>query len=456
MLRLTRMSAHIACGAAADVPASARRHGVAAALIAVSIALAGSILASPAPAQELKIAVADLLDNHKRLKAAEADVTAARERSRAALKDWFPDFELTANYGYERQKKGQGEKDSYMPPREIDLKLTQLLWDFGKANAAIEQARLAFEQAQAVRAQTRQSLMLEGVTAYLNLLRASRLVEFARASEANIKRQAELEDARVQRGSGFSTDVLQAKTQLAGAQSKRAQTEGGLNIARNRFRAVFSYEPVNLKELAQPRAPLDQLPTTIEGAVETAVKDNPQLKAAKIASDIAREAITIVRAEEFLPKLNAVGESKHKEDVGGTIGGKTEQIVKVELTYKFDMGFTAVNSLRAAKQTHLGTESRYADTRDVIEEQARNSWEQLLTAKANFEYVSNQANIAAEFLELARKERALGNRSLIDVLAGETSLINAQIDAVSAETDVSVAVFTLLSVMGGLSVDILK
>ena len=46
-------------------------------------------------------------------------------------------------------------------------------------------------------------------------------------------------------------------------------------------------------------------------------------------------------------------------------------------------------------------------------------------------------------------------RSLIDVLAGET-VINAQSDAASAESDVIIASLTLLSVMGQLGVEVVS
>ena len=49
----------------------------------------------------------------------------------------------------------------------------------------------------------------------------------------------------------------------------------------------------------------------------------------------------------------------------------------------------------------------------------------------------------------------MGKRSLIDVLAGETALINANSDAISAATDVSVAGFTLLQVMGQLGLEVI-
>jgi adhesin transport system outer membrane protein len=65
--------------------------------------------------------------------------------------------------------------------------------------------------------------------------------------------------------------------------------------------------------------------------------------------------------------------------------------------------------------------------------------------------LTNQANIAAEFLELARKERELGNRTLLEVLQGETDLINANSDAVKAQTDLAIAMYTLLNIMGRLT-----
>jgi len=56
-------------------------------------------------------------------------------------------------------------------------------------------------------------------------------------------------------------------------------------------------------------------------------------------------------------------------------------------------------------------------------------------------------------LRLARKERRLGRRSLLDVLSGETVEINASSDASSAENQVIVAAYTMLSIMGDLKTE---
>lgn len=424
-------------------------HGVAALALAVALAWGQ---ASVAHAQPLRESLAQVLADHQRIQAAEAEVDAARNAAIASLGGWYPTFDFNVDAGREKQRKPRAA-DTNLWFQQYELRLTQLLWDFGATNATVRSAKRVYDQAKANLEATTQSVLLEAITAHLNLIRAVEILRFALMSEENIKRQTELEDARVQRGAGLSTDVLQAKTQLAGAQARRVQAEGALQNARNRYRAVFYRDPGDLQSLIKPRPPVELLPPSLEETIALALETNPQLEAQLLAAEIARETVNQTRANEFFPTVHAVGESRYKENVEGTPGFQGEQLAKVELNYSFNLGFTAVNTLRAAKSTVTATESRYVDSRVQIEELVRNAWQNFLTAKENSEFLRNQANIAGEFIELARRERQLGRRSLIDVLSGETALINSNSDAVSAETDVALAVFNLLNVMGVLSVE---
>jgi TolC family type I secretion outer membrane protein len=406
--------------------------------------------------ETLKGSLQALVKSHKRILAARADFNKSNEDAEAAWKDWHPNFSATANIGYEKQVKPPGSVDTDMVPRNLDLSVTQKIWDFGATNANIRSAKLTAEKSSLVLTSTVQSVMLEGIQAHFNIIRATKLVEFAESSAANIKRQAELENARVQRGSGLSTDVLQAKTQLAGAESRTIELKGNLKKTLNRYQNVFGYAPKDGNKLKEPRLPLELLPTSITEAVEEAQRGNPQLASTQIDSFISRETTRSTRASSFFPTIEAAAESNFKQDAAGTVGSKQERLIKLEATYDLSLGMTAINTLRGTKQDYVSKSNTYAHTRDSIAEQARNAWDDLDTFRAKAELKHNQANIAAEFLELARRERQLGNRSLIDVLAGETALINASSDAASADTDVAIAVFTLLTVLGKLQTDIFE
>ncbi len=123
------------------------------------------------------------------------------------------------------------------------------------------------------------------------------------------------------------------------------------------------------------------------------------------------------------------------------------------MSFDFNLGMSAVNTLNITELSAIAENKRLGEARDQTERQVRDSWDALMTNKQNFAFRRNQADIAAEFLELARKERQLGNRSLLDVLAGETNLSNANSDTASAETDVAIGIFTLLRDMGRLQLE---
>ncbi|MBM3557587.1 MAG: outer membrane efflux protein, partial [Alphaproteobacteria bacterium] len=321
--------------------------------------------------------------------------------------------------------------------------------DFGATSATIRRVKTGEDQAKHALDQVRQQLLLEGSTAYLNLLRTSEVLGFARQSEENIRKQTGLEEARVQRGSGLTTDVLQAKTQLAGAQARRSRAEGALEVARNRYSTVFGETPASLAG-PRPTISFDRAPGNLDDAVKLALDNNPQLKAAQAGAMGARENVKATQAKAFAPRLDGKASATYKHDVDGTMNKERSLLYKVELSFPFNLAFTAINTLEIAKSGLSATEARVADARNTVEEQVRNAWQNLRSARETADFLRNQATIAGEFLELARRERQLGTRSLIDILNGETALINANADAASAETDVLIGQLSLLAAMGQL------
>jgi len=426
---------------------------------AISLVVAGGIMCAwvpvPARAEALEVLLPYVIENHDRVRASKSRLTAARNRAREALGGWYPTLSQTANAGHETQENDGGD-DTRTGFNEWDISLTQLLWDFGSTNAAIDKARLQVEEARYDLIETRQSLILEAITAYMNVIRSNAALKFAKESEENIRRQSGFEEALVELGSGFSTDVLQVKSQLAGAQARRVQSEGSLINALNRFQAVYGRMPDNLEALETAPFPAGFLPQTLTQATDIAFESNPALKNAILAADIAVEDVRIARADNFAPKIEASGERKFKKNVGGTIGAEQETLAKVEMTFDFNLGFTAVNTLRASENDLSATTFTAADTRRNIEEQVRNAWQQLQTAKQTTSHLNNQANIEAAFLELARNERQLGHRTLLEVLSSETKLINAKSDAFSAETDMLIAAYGVLAATGQLEYDVIK
>ena len=120
----------------------------------------------------------------------------------------------------------------------------------------------------------------------------------------------------------------------------------------------------------------------------------------------------------------------------------------------FNLGFIAYDSVKAAELAESAKHNALYDTKIIVERKNRDAFQKLQTARLTAQSLQEQADIAEAFLELARVERQLGNRSLIDILSGEVSLINARSDAISAQYDAILAILSLVEVMGALSPEI--
>ena len=425
--------------------------GISIAIVFLSLIVSGSY----AGAEPLPQLLGELVKKHERIIASEANLRAAESGVKIALADYFPSLDVTANWGMEQRKDYEPTKEtSDYDPRKAEIKLTQLLYDFGKTGSSIEKAKLTLAQRQSALISARQSLYQQGISAYLNVLKSSKVFQFARHSEESIKRQTGMEETRVKRGVGYSTDVLQAKQQLAGARARRVRFEGVMVNSFNRYQNVFKTMP-DIKSMQKIAFPFSKMPGSLEGALKTALDNNPQIKSARISMHIAKQNKRSAYSSYF-PKIELIGKIQTKYDDAGEEGQKDEYLAKVELTYPLFTGFADMMELRSANERLIAAENQLIEAKDAVMEQVRNSWQNIITKRNDAGFLKNQADLSGEFFKLAQKERQMGRRSLIDILAGESAHLNSQSDAVAAEYDMVLSAYNLLHAMGQLEIDIFE
>jgi len=412
------------------------------------------VISGTAYAESFSQLLPEVLENHDRINAAETDLYAANDGIDIATGDYLPTVSLSAEKGYEYQNKPTGSDDTSTGYSQLTLGASQLLWDVNKTFVSIDKSKLAASSAELRLASAKQDIIRESLSAYLNLVKAYNTYNYALQSEQNIKEQTGLEEALVAKNSGLASDLLQAKSSLAGAQANRIQANGNLTIALNRYRNVFKHDPSDLKTLAHPRLPVELLPASLQEATVIAQKHNLSLKIASVDVDIAQATNRIDELSLWGGTINLVGESNFKRNAGGTLEDQIEHIIKLEASVPLFNGgkdqatYYQTLNLKSTAFSHL-SEQQY-----VVEEQVNNAWQAYETFQATSEVLRNQANIAGEFLEIARQERKLGNRSLIDILTAETTFINALSSAEAAETSVALAAYDLIFAMGQLNAEL--
>lgn len=406
----------------------------------------------------LKESIGHLMQIHDRIKAAEASLKSAEHMEQRAKGVWYPRLNAQIDGGREDINHSDGTKGTGMNRNVETLSANQLIYDFGGASGTIAQAKGAREETKAKLEQMRQEVSMQGVSAYLGLIRAREMLRYAIRSEDNIKRLSGMQEALVERGVGLSYEELQIKAQLAGAQAHRVNVERGMVSARNNYRAVFQFDisDAQIDSLLLPGMPKTQMPQTLDGAVELALDANPTLIELQY-SIASRQGELAVRESAMFPKFEAVAEAMRKENDSGETSVRTEGRAGLQVTYNLFQGFRDVEATRAAKSDIVAVRKTMLDRRRTVEERVRNAWNDMTTLTRTVALYDNQANITWSFLELIKKKKALGGEvNLLDILVGERDYISATSSKVTADIDLISASYTLFYQMGQLRPEVVE
>jgi outer membrane protein TolC len=260
----------------------------------------------------------------------------------------------------------------------------------------------------------------------------------------------------VSRGAAVGTDVLQAKNALAGAMTARVASQGAYRQALNAFNTVFGFEPENVNALLPIRVPNLMLPADQEVFRALVLENSGQMATATIAYDMAMVDRDKAAAANFLPAFNLTAEANYKGDASGTLGGKTEYIAKVEMTWPLELFGTQINSYRASKIRGDSAAITYKQAKKGVENSITSTWNSYELASLNRANVQNQVNIAEQFLRLAQMEVQQGRGQMMLVMNAQSALINARKALQDNTSDYAVQVYSLLSQTGQLSVENLQ
>lgn len=422
----------------------------------VLFALSWGLCSASVTANPLRETLSELMQTSPRAVAVQSDKESAAQRiTETSRRAWTPQLELNYELGNQQYRTNTQSDVPRLDTNRTSLKLSQLLYDFGQSNRKVDESESVAAQAATVAGATVDGLLLEALIAHWSVVRAQRTLEYARQSEASVRKQANLENSLVELGKGYESNVLQAKVQLASSEARRNRADGAVDVAYSRVRAVFGAltPKVTYDMVAKPLA--EKIPKTLDEAIQIALENNKQLQIGLHRSQAIKQRIGVTESREFFPTIKLVAEEASRNNTDTALDGSWAKDSKlyVQFQYAVNLGMAGRYAAEAARQELQASVTREMETRDLTIEQVSIGWRNLLVARQNKETLSNQVRIAAKFLEMATAERQLGRRTLLDVLTAEVALINALSDLVSTEADEAIASLNLLQAIGKLDVD---
>jgi outer membrane protein len=300
---------------------------------------------------------------------------------------------------------------------------------------------------------TEQAVLGDAVTAYMNLLRDTAILELQRSNVLVLEEQLKQTRDRFSVGEVTRTDVAQAESRLAAGRSQLLQAESNYTASRAIYRQVIGVDPGRLA----PGHPVDRLsPRTLAAAIALGRVRHPSVTTLMYNVDVALMQVKIAEGALY-PNFSIQGNAQKTygsttslnvlENFSATLSG--------QLSIPIYQGGGEYSLIRQAKEV-LGQRRFELDVnRDQVQSLVTQAWGALEAAKAQIQ--STTAQVAASEIALTgvREEARVGQRTTLDVLNAQQELVNARVALVTAQRDRVVASFGLLAAVGRLSVTVL-
>ncbi len=415
----------------------------------VIFAVLSAFLSAPlAQAETLAEAMAFAYASNPLLQAERAGLRATDEQLAQARAGRLPSAQADVSYGYSKVKQGSPffSDTSSFEPRTRALSLNQTLYGGGGIQGRIDAAKANIEAGRANLLGTEQSVLLDAVTAYLDVRRDEEVVRIRQNNVTVLERQRVAAQDRFDVGEITRTDVSQAQARVAGARSQLQAAVSTLANSRATYERVIGRPPGSLEVAAVPR----NVPQDVQSAQQIAEIESPAIAAARHAEEAARKQIKV--AKSALRPTVSLGLDGRKAESAGLPGQRSDSYnATARLSMPLFTGGLSQSQTREAKYRASQARLQTVQTRRQVVEQVAQSWNSLMAARAVILSSQEQVNANELAFEGVEQEAQVGLRTTLDVLDAEQELLNARLTLVSAERDATLAAFGLLASTGQLT-----
>ena len=339
-------------------------------------------------------------------------------------------------------------------PSTAGLTISQTLFNGFQTANRVRQAESNTSAARESLRVAEQTVLLNAATAYMDLLRDGALLDLQRRNVEVLQEQLRQTRDRFNVGEVTRTDIAQTEAQLAQGRATVLAAEAQYVRSRANYRQFIGVEAGAL----QPAAPVDRLtPRNLIGAIEIARARHPSVGVAMFGIDAAVLQVKITEGSLY-PQAHLIGgvQQNWESQAISTQLQQFNAFVQAQVTIPiFNAGPAGASdtfsSIRAAKET-VGQKRMDLETaRDQIQAAVVTAWGQLEAAKAQI--LATQAGVAAAEIALdgVREEARVGQRTTLDILLQQQTLVNARTALVTAQHDRVVASYTVLGAVGELN-----
>ncbi len=406
------------------------------------------ILALAAEPLDLEKAKELALKHNPYLKAAHAQVEAAKAGVVRARSAFFPRVDIRELYQRSdspvyvfssklaqqnfQAKDFELDRLNYPSPLtnlKTEIAVTQPIFNRGQEITGYRKAKLNQELRELLREAVRQRVLYDTEAAFLGLLLARARVEVVKSAVETAKANLKTVSARVAQGLALRSDLLQAKVYLASLERELLATQAEAKIARSRLNVVLGV-PLQ-KEWTPKKVSLSFTKVNeLSDWIEKALAHRPDLLAERVKLKLAQEEVRGAKLN-FGPAVNLKGVYEYNSHgVGGVQGDAFT--VWAQVDFNLFRGFGDKARLAEARAKELSQSSALRAYEREVRHQVEKAYLNLMTARKQVEVTEAAVEEAKEGLRLVERRYREGLTIIVELLDAQTALKKARLEHLEA------------------------
>ena len=406
------------------------------------------LLSSPLRAEESSAfaeAMERALAQNPRVLAVQEEWRASDARVDTSRSGYRPNVSASLDIGRQSARVNQNDR-VYDDSRSRALSFTQPLSGFGTLSE-IRAARARRESAAYRLDAVRQQTALEFASAWAEVSAAQSVLSLNEQNRAAMQRLLDATQIRLDAGDATITDLSQAQSRLALAETNHAVAQAGVQKAMETYQRVAGEMPA---VTTLPPLP-GSLPASLDEA-EAMVYDAPENRQAEQDQEAADYDVD-VRKAAFLPTFAVRGTVSDQWGIDSVSSYDRLREESLVLTVRMPLyqSGSEYSRLNEAKRLRARSQQQAGDTKRQTVERVRKAWHDYTAAQDIFSSADRASTAAQRALEGLNIEYEQGFRTLIDVLDAQGEMLTARVRRAQAEADIRRQAYTLAATTGRLA-----
>lgn len=356
-----------------------------------------------------------------------------------AKANFFPDINLSGGY-YINHNYNRFEWNSNH--YELTLSASTQLFNSGRTYLDVERTDANLTSSREGYRITRMNLIMEVISRYYNLLKASQILDFRGRALEQKKYQLEFSKAQFELGMVPRADTLKARAALEGARVDLHEANGELLIRRAELNEVMgldldstiSIEDVELKELELPE---------FDSVLNVAYIERPDIKQQESSIAASKYSMMIAWINR-LPSLTLTGgyslnaERFAFEDLPlnrPNLDDNSDWSVGLVLSFPIFDGGVSSRTIRKANIDLNNARLEYKDLKRQAELEVKSAYISLETASKKIELTERQVASAEESYEAALGRYKNGLAPITEVIDAEVAFTEGKVNFINSKYD---------------------